>query len=102
VTAEAALNAKLDDHLGDNKHQPSDADNSHTGSCNKLLKAEDASFRSPRVFEWEVLSLSVSRTLRVNNLFLKSDIKHNKNGPILAAVKSFWLVIQIQLSIKKA
>jgi len=41
VTVETALNAELDDHLGYNRHQPSDVENSRNGYTSKLLKTED-------------------------------------------------------------
>ncbi len=44
VTVEAALNVELDDHLGYDKHQPSEVDNSRNGYTSKQLKTEDGQF----------------------------------------------------------
>lgn len=44
VTVERALNAELDDHLGYDKHQPSDNSNSRNGSTRKTLRTEDGQF----------------------------------------------------------
>ena len=44
ITVEAALNAELDDHLGYEKHQPSDNPNSRNGHSSKKLITEDGSF----------------------------------------------------------
>ena len=41
VTIETALNAELDDHLGYDKHPPSDNSNSRNGYSRKTLKTED-------------------------------------------------------------
>ncbi len=43
VTVEAALNAELDDHLGYDKHQPSESSNSRNGYTSKTLRTEDGS-----------------------------------------------------------
>ena len=42
VTVETALNAELDDHLGYDRHQSSDAVNSRNGYTSKQLKTEAA------------------------------------------------------------
>ena len=44
VTVERALNAELDEHLGYDKHQPSDNPNSRNGSTRKTLRTEDGQF----------------------------------------------------------
>ena len=44
VTVERALNAELDEHLGYDKHQPSDNPNSRNGSSRKTLRTEDGQF----------------------------------------------------------
>ena len=41
ITVETALNAELDDHLGYDKHQQSDSENSRNGSSSKTLITED-------------------------------------------------------------
>jgi transposase-like protein len=44
VTVEAALNAELDDHLGFDKHEQSEAENNRNGYTSKTLKTEDGQF----------------------------------------------------------
>src|SRR5690554_6894619 len=44
ITVEAALNAELDEHLGYDRHQASDAENSRNGYSSKILKTEDGQF----------------------------------------------------------
>ena len=44
ITVEAALNAELDDHLGYDKHQPSENGNSRNGYSSKTVISEDGSF----------------------------------------------------------
>ena len=44
VTVEAALNAELDDHLGFDRHEQSDSDNSGNGVTRKQLQTEDGQF----------------------------------------------------------
>lgn len=41
ITVETALNAELDEHLGYEKHQPSDSDNYRNGTSSKTLITED-------------------------------------------------------------
>lgn len=44
ITVEAALNVELDEHLGYEKHQESEADNSRNGFSSKTLKTEEGQF----------------------------------------------------------
>ena len=44
LTVETALNAELDDHLGFDKHEQSDSDNSRNGYTSKRLQTEDGQF----------------------------------------------------------
>ena len=44
ITVEAALNAELDEHLGYDKNQKSNADNYRNGNTSKTLKTEDGQF----------------------------------------------------------
>ena len=44
ITVEAALSAELDEHLGYDKHQLSDSNNSRNGYSRKTLLSEDGSF----------------------------------------------------------
>jgi len=44
ITVEAALNAELDDHLGFERHEQSDSDNSRNGVTHKRLQTEDGQF----------------------------------------------------------
>ena len=44
VTVERALNAELDDHLGYDKHEPSNNSNSRNGTSRKTLRTEDGQF----------------------------------------------------------
>lgn len=55
ITIEAALNAKLDDHLGYDKNEISDSDNSRNGSTRKTIQTEYGQFEidTPRDREGE-------------------------------------------------
>ena len=44
ITIEAALNAELDDHLGYDKHEVSDASNSRNGYTSKTLQTDNGQF----------------------------------------------------------
>tara|TARA_B110000211_G_scaffold221160_1_gene268491 strand:- start:184 stop:936 length:753 start_codon:yes stop_codon:yes gene_type:complete len=44
IAVETALNAELDDHLGFDKHEQSDSDNSRNGYTSKKLQTEDGQF----------------------------------------------------------
>lgn len=44
ITVEAALNAELDDHLGYDKHEQSEENNSRNGFSTKTLQTEDGQF----------------------------------------------------------
>lgn len=44
ITVETALNAELDDHLGFDKHEQSNADNSRNGYTSKTLQTEEGQF----------------------------------------------------------
>jgi len=41
ITVEAALNAKLDEHLGFDKHEPSASGNTRNGVTHKTLQTQD-------------------------------------------------------------
>jgi len=43
ITVETALNAELDDHLGFDRHEQSDADNSRNGHTSKTLQTDTMS-----------------------------------------------------------
>ncbi len=44
ITVEAALNAELDDHLGFERLEQSEASNSRNGTTGKILQTEDGQF----------------------------------------------------------
>ncbi len=44
ITTEAALNAKLDDHLGFERHEQSEADNNRNGYASKTIRTESGQF----------------------------------------------------------
>ena len=44
ITVETALNAELDDHLGFDRHEQSDTDNSRNGYTSKTLQTEEGQF----------------------------------------------------------
>jgi transposase-like protein len=44
IAVETALNAELDDHLGFDKHEQSDSENSRNGYTSKTLQTEDGQF----------------------------------------------------------
>ncbi len=51
ITVETALNAELDDHLGFDKHEPSDSENSRNGFTRKTLQTEDGQFELATQFK---------------------------------------------------
>ncbi len=67
ITVEAALNAELDEHLGYEKNQKSNADNYRNGNTSKTLKTEDGQFElaTPRdrngTFEPELVKKNQTR-----------------------------------------
>lgn len=67
ITVEAALNAELDEHLGYEKNQQSNADNYRNGNTSKTLKTEDGQFElvTPRdrngTFEPELVKKNQTR-----------------------------------------
>tara|TARA_B110000503_G_scaffold137811_1_gene222735 strand:- start:460 stop:741 length:282 start_codon:yes stop_codon:yes gene_type:complete len=44
ITVEAALNAELDDHLGFERHEQSEADNNRNGYSTKTIRTEVGQF----------------------------------------------------------
>lgn len=44
ISVEAALNAELDEHLGDDKHEKTNINNSRNGFTSKTLQTKDGQF----------------------------------------------------------
>jgi len=96
VTVETALNAELDDHLGYNKHQPSDADNSRNGYSSKLLKTEDGQFEinTPRdregSFEPKLVKKQQTRFTSMDDKILSLYAKGMTTRDIVATFKEMY------------
>jgi len=96
VTVETALNAELDDHLGYNKHQSSEADNSRNGYSSKLLKTEDGQFEinTPRdregSFEPKLVKKQQTRFTSMDDKILSLYAKGMTTRDIVATFKEMY------------
>jgi len=96
VTVETALNVELDDHLGYNKHQPSDADNSRNGYSSKLLKTEDDQFEintprdRERSFEPKLVKKQQTRFTSMDEKNLSLYVKGITTRDIVATFKEMY------------
>ena len=76
ITVEAALNVELDEHLGFNKHEKTEADNSRNGYTRKTLQTEEGQFDidTPRDrngdFEPQLVKKHQRRFTSMNNKIL--------------------------------
>jgi len=93
---ETALNTELDEHLGYNKHQPSDADNSRNGYSSKLLKTEDGQFEinTPRdregSFEPKLVKKQQTRFTSMDDKILSLYAKGMTTRDIVATFKEMY------------
>ena len=96
VTVETALNAELDDHLGYDKHQSSDAANNRNGYTSKLLKTEDGQFKvnTPRdrdgSFEPKLVKKQQTRFTSMDEKILSLYAKGMSTRDIVATFKEMY------------
>lgn len=76
ITVEAALNAEMDEHLGYEKHQKSNSENSRNGKSRKTVRTEDGQFEleTPRdrhsTFEPQLIKKHQSRFTSMDDKIL--------------------------------
>lgn len=76
ITVEAALNAEMDEHLGYEKHQKSNSENSRNGKSRKTVRTEDGQFEleTPRdrhsTFEPKLIKKHQSRFTSMDDKIL--------------------------------
>ncbi|MDG9672363.1 IS256 family transposase, partial [Hahella sp. CR1] len=96
VTVEAALNAELDEHLGYEKHQPSDSDNTRNGYSSKTLRTEDGQFEvnTPRdrqgSFEPQLVKKQQTRFTTMDDKILSLYAKGMSTREIVATFKEMY------------
>ncbi len=96
ITIEAALNAELDEHLGYDKYQQSDTENSRNGFSRKTLKTEDGQFEVtiPRdrdsSFEPQLVSKHQTRFTSLDDKILSLYAKGMTTREIVAAFKELY------------
>ncbi|OZG69893.1 IS256 family transposase [Hahella sp. CCB-MM4] len=96
VTVEAALNAELDEHLGYEKHQPSESDNSRNGYSSKTLRTEDGQFEvnTPRdrqgSFEPQLVKKQQTRFTTMDDKILSLYAKGMSTREIVATFKEMY------------
>ncbi|MFV0293915.1 MAG: IS256 family transposase, partial [Paracoccus sp. (in: a-proteobacteria)] len=96
ITVEAALNAELDEHLGYDRHQPSDSANSRNGYTSKTLKTEDGQFElnTPRdregSFEPQLVKKGQTRFTLMDDKILSLYAKGMTTREIVATFKEMY------------
>ncbi|WP_417766377.1 transposase, partial [Spongiibacter tropicus] len=96
ITVEAALNAELDEHLGYDRHQPSDNTNSRNGYTSKTLKTEDGQFElnTPRdregSFEPQLVKKGQTRFTSMDDKILSLYAKGMTTREIVATFKEMY------------
>lgn len=96
ITVEAALNAELDEHLGYDRHQPSDSANSRNGYTSKTLKTEDGQFElnTPRdregSFEPQLVKKGQTRFTSMDDKILSLYAKGMTTREIVATFKEMY------------
>ena len=96
ITVEAALNAELDDHLGYEKHEPSDTSNSRNGYSTKTLKTEDGQFEinTPRdregSFEPQIVKKQQTRFTSMDDKILSLYAKGMTTREIVATFEEMY------------
>ncbi|WLQ17017.1 IS256 family transposase [Hahella aquimaris] len=96
ATVEAALNAELDVHLGYEKHQSSNSDNSRNGYSSKTLRTEDGQFEvnTPRdrqgSFEPLLVKKQQTRFTTMDDKILSLYAKGMSTREIVATFKEMY------------
>ena len=96
VTVEAALNAELDEHLGYDKHEPSDSSNNRNGTSSKTLRTEDGQFEldTPRdrdgSFEPKLVKKHQTRFTSMNDKILFLYAQGMSTREIVATFKELY------------
>lgn len=96
VTVEAALNAELDEHLGYDRHQASNNDNSRNGYASKTVKTEDGQFEleTPRdrdgSFEPQLVKKGQTRFTSMDDKILSLYAKGMTTREIVATFKEMY------------
>ena len=96
VTIETALNAELDEHLGYEKHQPNDSNNSRNGYSSKTLRTEDGQFEldTPRdregSFEPQLVKKQQTRFTSLDDKILSLYAKGMSTREIVATFKEMY------------
>ncbi|WP_409522710.1 IS256 family transposase [Nitrincola sp. MINF-07-Sa-05] len=96
ITVEAALNAELNEHLGYERHQPSDNTNSRNGHTSKTLKTEDGQFElnTPRdrdgSFEPQLVKKGQTRFTSMDDKILSLYAKGMTTREIVATFKEMY------------
>lgn len=96
VTVEAALNAELDEHLGYDRHQVSNNDNSRNGYASKTVKTEDGQFEleTPRdrdgSFEPQLVKKGQTRFTSMDDKILSLYAKGMTTREIVATFKEMY------------
>ncbi|QPT40306.1 Transposase and inactivated derivatives [Oligella ureolytica] len=96
VTVEAALNAELDEHLGYDRHQASNNENSRNGYASKTVKTEDGQFEleTPRdrdgSFEPQLVKKGQTRFTSMDDKILSLYAKGMTTREIVATFKEMY------------
>ena len=96
VTVETALNAELDEHLGYERHEASDASNSRNGYSSKTLRTEDGQFdlNTPRdregSFEPQLVRKQQTRFRSMDDKILSLYTKGMTTREIVATFKEMY------------
>jgi transposase-like protein len=96
VTIETALNTELDEHLGYEKHQPSDSTNSRNGYSSKTIRTEDGQFEldTPRdregSFEPQLVKKQQTRFTSMDDKILSLYAKGMSTRDIVATFKEIY------------
>lgn len=96
VTIETALNAELDEHLGYEKHHPSDSSNSRNGYSSKTIRTEDGQFEldTPRdregSFEPQLVKKQQTRFTSMDDKILSLYAKGMSTREIVATFKEMY------------
>ena len=96
ITVETALNAELDDHLGYDKHQPSESSNSRNGYTSKTVHTEDGTMEidTPRdregSFEPQLVKKKQRRFTSMDDKILSLYAKGMTTREIVATFKEMY------------
>jgi putative transposase len=96
ITVESALNAELDDHLGYDKHEPSESGNARNGFSSKTVVTEDGTFKleTPRdrlgQFEPQLIKKRQTRFTSMDDNILSLYAKGMTTREIVATFKEMY------------